>query len=78
MSSINVAPYYSDFINKEIASGRFRNEVEVIQASLELLEKEHSQKSILESALKLGEDSGLALPFDIEKFKSEMKQKYVK
>lgn len=78
MSSINVAPYYSELIQKEISSGRYRNEIEVIQASLDLLEREHSHKQIIESALKAGEESGLALPLDIDQFISEMKLKHAK
>ncbi len=78
MSTIDMSPYYSDFIQKEIASGRYRNEIEVIQASLALLEKEHSQNFVLASALSAGEASGLALPFDNQNFKSEMKLKHHK
>lgn len=78
MSDIIVAPYYSDLIHKEISSGRYRNEIEVIQASLDLLEREHVHKQIIESALKAGEESGLALPLDIDNFISEMTKKPAK
>ncbi len=76
MSNINVAPYYTNLINKEIEGGKYRNEVEVIQAGLELLEKEHLQNKIIEEALMKGEESGYAIPFDHEKFKIDMKSKY--
>ena len=78
MTNINVAPYYSEIISKEISSGRYRNEIEVIQASLDLLEREHSHKQIIESALKAGEESGLALPLDLDIFISEMKMGHTK
>ncbi len=76
MSTLKVAPYYSELIHKEIASGRYRNEIEVIQASLDLLEKEHAERKIIEAALKAGEESGLALPLGIDNFLEEMKMKY--
>jgi len=75
MSTINVAPYYSEIIQKEISSGRYRNEIEVIQASLDLLEREHTKKQMIESALKAGEESGLAVPLNIDQFISEMQMK---
>ena len=76
MSNINVAPYYTNLINRrEIEGGKYRNEIEVIQASLDLLEREHTQKQMIESALKAGEASGLAVPIDIDKFISEMQIK---
>ena len=43
MSNINVASYYTNLINREIEGGKYRNEIEVIQASLDLLEREHTQ-----------------------------------
>ena len=75
MSNINVAPYYTNLINRVIEGGKYRNEIEVIQASLDLLEREHTQKQMIESALKAGEASGLAVPIDIDKFISEMQIK---
>lgn len=78
MSHLNVAPYYSKLIHKEIASGRYRNEEEVIQASLDLLEREHYTKQIIGAALKAGEESGLAVPLNLDEFLFEMKMKYSK
>lgn len=78
MSNLHVAPYYAELIHKEIASGRYRNEVEVIQASLDLLERAHSQNEVIASALKAGEESGLATPLDLDKFLIEMKSKFTK
>jgi putative addiction module CopG family antidote len=68
----SLAPYYTDLIKSAIDSGKYRTESDVIEAGLELLRKEELQQSLLESAIKHGEDSGLALPFDNEDFKKRM------
>jgi len=68
----NLAPYYTDLIKSAIDSGKYRTESDVIEAGLELLRKEELQQSLLESAIKQGEESGLALPFNNEEFKTKM------
>jgi antitoxin ParD1/3/4 len=75
---INIAPYYKQFIINEMASGKFNNEAEIIQAGLALLEKEQTQMSILSKAILDGEKSGFALPFNNEEFKKRMEAKYAK
>jgi hypothetical protein len=37
---IYIAPHYNEFIHKEMASSKFNNEAEGIQAGLVLLEKD--------------------------------------
>ncbi|MBL7774212.1 MAG: type II toxin-antitoxin system ParD family antitoxin [Chitinophagaceae bacterium] len=75
---IKIAPHYSQFIHEELASGKFNNESEVIQAGLALLEKEQIQMAILSKAILDGERSGFALPFNNEDFKKRMEAKYAK
>lgn len=75
---IKIAPHYSQFIHEELASGKFNNESEVIQAGLALLEKEQTQMAILSKAILDGERSGFALPFNNEDFKKRMEAKYAK
>jgi antitoxin ParD1/3/4 len=75
---IKIAPYYSEFIHHEIASGKFNNESEVIQAALVLLEKEQIQMAILSKAVLDGERSGFTHPFQNEDFKKRMEEKYAK
>lgn len=73
---VQIAPYYSKLIQSTLASGRYNNETEVIQAGLELLDKEQKQLSLLERALLEGERSGFTTPFDNEEFKKRMADKY--
>lgn len=75
---IKIAPHYSQFIRRELASGKFNNESEVIQAGLALLEKEQTQMNVLSKAILDGESSGFALPFNNEDFKKRMEAKYAK
>ena len=73
-----ISPYYNQFIMNEMATGKFNNEAEIIQAGLALLEKEQTQMSILTKAILDGEKSGFALPFNNEDFKKRMEAKYAK
>ena len=75
---VKIAPHYNEFIHKEMASGKFNNEAEVIQAGLALLEKEQTQIRLLSKAILDGEKSGFSLPYDHEEFKKRMEAKYVK
>jgi antitoxin ParD1/3/4 len=60
-----------------LASGKYSSEAEVIQAGLELLDKEQKHLSLLERALIEGEKSGFATSFDNEEFKKRMAEKYL-
>ena len=73
---IDIAPYYNELIRKEIATGKFNNEVEVIQAGLALLEKEQTHFAILTKALQDGQQSGFSAVFDNTAFKKKMEDKY--
>jgi antitoxin ParD1/3/4 len=75
---IKIAPHYNQFIINEMATGKFNNEAEIIQAGLALLEKEQTQMAILSKAILDGERSGFALPFNNEDFKKRMEAKYAK
>ncbi len=75
---IKISPYYNQFIMNEMATGKFNNEAEIIQAGLALLEKEQAQMSILTKAILDGEKSGFAFPFNNEDFKKRMEAKYAK
>ena len=71
-----IAPYYAELIKSNLASGKYNNESEIIQAGLELLDKEQKQYTLLEKALLDGERSGFTIPFDNEDFKIRMTKKY--
>jgi antitoxin ParD1/3/4 len=75
---VQIAPYYDMLIKKGIESGKYNSEAEVIQAGLELLDKETKQLLFLEKAIMDGEKSGFAVPFDNAEFKKRMQEKYAK
>lgn len=73
---VQIGPYYSQLIQNTLSTGKYNNEAEVIQAGLELLDKEQKQMALLERALLEGERSGFATPFNNDNFKKRMAEKY--
>ena len=77
-TSVLLGDHYQDFINTQVNSGRFTSVSEVVRAALRLMEEEEARKiAFLRKALEAGEQSGLAVPYDGEKFRAEMMAKYV-
>ena len=66
-TSISLGNYFDQFIQSQIAAGRYKNVSEVIRAALRLLENEESKVIALKNAIKEGVDSGIAHDFDWEK-----------
>ena len=77
-TSITLGKHFEGFIKSKIDSGRFSNVSEVVRAGLRLLEDEDAKIEALRQALLEGENSGTPKPFDNEKFKSRMHEKYVR
>lgn len=67
-TSISLDEHFSDFLAREVATGRFRSASEVVRAGLRLLEDQETQMSTLRAALIAGEESGQAEPFDFNGF----------
>ena len=67
-TSISLDEHFSDFLSREVASGRFRSASEVVRAGLRLLEDQETQMAALRAALVAGENSGEAEPFDFDAF----------
>lgn len=67
-TSISLDEHFSDFLAREIASGRYRNTSEVVRAALRLLEDEETRMAALRAALIAGEESGPAEDFDFDAF----------
>ncbi|MBN9612852.1 MAG: type II toxin-antitoxin system ParD family antitoxin [Actinobacteria bacterium] len=67
-TSISLDDHFSDFLAREVATGRYRSASEVVRAGLRLLEDRETQMSALRAALVVGEESGEAEPFDFEAF----------
>ncbi|MDC5698712.1 type II toxin-antitoxin system ParD family antitoxin [Intrasporangium calvum] len=67
-TSISLDEHFSDFLAREVDSGRYRNASEVVRAGLRLLEDEEIRMAALRAALIAGEQSGPAENFDFDAF----------
>jgi len=77
-TSVLLGDHYQDFIVSQVKSGRYSSASEVVRSALRLLEDEVERKNeLLKGALKAGEESGLAVPYNSEDFKKNMISKYV-
>lgn len=67
-TSISLDDHFSEFLSREVASGRYRSSSEVVRAGLRLLEDQETQLAALRAALVAGENSGEPEPFDFDDF----------
>ena len=65
--------YFENFIRTNVERGRYNNASEVIRAGLRLLEENECRLVQLKSAIKAGEDSGIACDFSPEEHLKELK-----
>jgi antitoxin ParD1/3/4 len=74
-TSISLGNYFDQFVQTQVAAGRYKNVSEVIRAGLRLLENEESKVIALKNAIQQGIDSGIANDFDPEKHLQHLKDK---
>jgi antitoxin ParD1/3/4 len=74
-TSISLGNYFEQFVQIQVASGRYKNVSEVIRAGLRLLENEESKTIALKNAIQQGIDSGIAQDFDPEQHLQQLKAK---
>ena len=67
-TSISLDEHFSDFLAREVASGRYGSASEVVRAGLRLLEAEETRLAALRAALAAGEQSGAPEEFDFDAF----------
>lgn len=67
-TSISLDAHFTDFLAREVSTGRYRSASEVVRAGLRLLEDQETQMTALRAALVAGEDSGEPQPFDFDAF----------
>ena len=65
-TSISLDDHFSNFLSREVSSGRYRSASEVVRAGLRLLEDQETQMAALRAALVAGEESGAPEVFDFE------------
>lgn len=64
--------YFDEFVERQLAQGRYESANDVLRAGLRLLEQQEAKLETLRAALIKGEQSGLAMPFDLDEFLEEM------
>lgn len=77
-TSISLGDHFAEFIDTQVASGRYGSASEMIRAGLRMLESHESQVRALQEALKAGEDSGAAAPFDAASFLERMRASHAR
>jgi antitoxin ParD1/3/4 len=74
-TSMLLGSHFEQFIEEQIASGRFSSASEVVRTALRLMEAEELKKKELNKALAIGEKSGMIDDFDAKAFFKKLKQK---
>ena len=74
-TSMLLGNHFEQFIEEQIASGRFSSASEVVRTALRLMEAEELKKKELNKALAIGEKSGMIENFDSKAFFKKLKQK---
>jgi len=75
-TSISLGEHFTDFIDDQLETGRYRSTSDVIRAGLRLLEEHEARAKALQDALIAGESSGRAMPFDGKAFLAELHQNH--
>jgi antitoxin ParD1/3/4 len=71
-TSILLGEYFENFINEQIASGKYNSVSEVIRTALRVFEQEENKAKSLVNELKIGETSGKIRNFDRQKNLEEL------
>lgn len=75
-TSVTLSDHFQQFIEEQVASGRFHSASEVIREGLRLAEIEAKKRENLIKLIREGQESGYSVPFDNEAFKKKMREKY--
>lgn len=68
ITTTSLGDHFATFVERQIETGRYGSEADVLRAGLRLLEEHEMKVERLRAALIEGEESGLATPFDFEDF----------
>ncbi|MCB1743414.1 MAG: type II toxin-antitoxin system ParD family antitoxin [Gammaproteobacteria bacterium] len=74
-TSITLGEHFEGFIADQISRGRYGSASELIREGLRLVEEREQKYEALRQALIVGENSGDAGEFDIEKIKRKGREK---
>jgi len=67
-NTVKVGDYFAEFIERQVAQGRYDSASDVVAAGLRLLEEHEAKLEALRAALIEGEKSGVSTPFDFDEF----------
>jgi antitoxin ParD1/3/4 len=67
-TSVSLGVHFAEFIETQVAQGRYASASDVVRAGLRLLEEREAMLEALRAALIEGEESGASTPFDFEAF----------
>lgn len=73
-TSIALGDHFANFVERQIASGRFGSASEVVRAGLRILEEREAKLEALRAALIKGEESGIAEDYDVNALLKELDQ----
>ena len=71
-TSITLGDSYLEFIDRQVAKGRFGSASEAVRAGMRLLEEQENALERLRAAIDEGYASGEAEDFDLDDFLAEM------
>ena len=71
-TSVSLGDHFTDFVDRQLAAGRYGSASEVLRAGLRLLEEQELRLAALRHALEEGEASGPARPLDRAAFLARM------
>ncbi len=77
-TSIVLGDYFDNFINEQIASGKYSSVSEVVRTALRRFEEEESKTKSLINELKIGEKSAKIKDFDRNKNLEKLKANFQK
>ncbi len=67
-TSIALSDHFTEFLNEQVASGRYGSASEVVRAGLRLLEEREAALADLRAEIAKGEASGVAEGFDVDEW----------
>ncbi len=67
-TSFTLGQHFAEFIDSQVATGRYGSASEVVRAAMRLLEETEAKREALGAALIEGEQSGPSTEFDLEAF----------
>ncbi|WP_186052822.1 type II toxin-antitoxin system ParD family antitoxin [Burkholderia gladioli] len=77
-TSISLGDHLTQFVDTQVASGRYGSASDVVRAGLRLLETQETELKALQEALRAGEASGAPVAFDGQAFLARMHVKHAR